>query len=500
MNRRTNSTLLQKLSVLSLLVGISTCLSAPEQLPYYESFETGKGAWSDASGFDFNWTRNSGATPTPNTGPSTAHEGNYYLYTEANNNFPTNEAGLRASFDLSTANQPTLSFFYHMYGEYNGQSQIGTLAIDRYNATARNWEEIWSLSGQQQSSNSAAWVEASIDLTPYAGPSSIALRFRGITGSDQTYGLNSDIAIDRISVLDLAPPAFPYYESFEAGMGDWVPSAQMEINWEQHSLGTRSENTGPSIASSGSIYLYLEASGDNYPAKTAAIEANIDLSPLAVPQLKFDYHMFGDHMGSLYVDVYNGTWHTNIWSISGEHQATNSSNWQTATIDLSPYGSPNNASIRIRGITGKNYRSDMAIDNIVISEGSTATQSYLNWLSTQNVPANQTDYYDDPAGDGIANIWKYATGQYALQSIHTTDIYTYGIDDQSGNFYFRYKKSKRTQGTTLQVQWSTDLNSNNWQTAGMVHTKINETPTLETWEASVAETNRCFIRLYLEKN
>ena len=47
-----------------------TCSSTVSSFPYAESFESGTGAWSQGSGDDFDWSRNSGGTPSSGTGPS----------------------------------------------------------------------------------------------------------------------------------------------------------------------------------------------------------------------------------------------------------------------------------------------------------------------------------------------------------------------------------------------------------------------------------------------
>ena len=51
-------------------------------LPYTESFEDGLGDFTQDTADDFNWTRNSGATPSSFTGPNSAASGTYYMYTE----------------------------------------------------------------------------------------------------------------------------------------------------------------------------------------------------------------------------------------------------------------------------------------------------------------------------------------------------------------------------------------------------------------------------------
>ena len=50
--------------------GGGSCASTISSFPYSESFESGLGAWSQASGDDLDWTRQSGGTPSNGTGPS----------------------------------------------------------------------------------------------------------------------------------------------------------------------------------------------------------------------------------------------------------------------------------------------------------------------------------------------------------------------------------------------------------------------------------------------
>ena len=52
-------------------------------LPYYCGFEdAGICEMTYANSGRFNWTRNSGQTPTLNTGPETAHGQQYYMFIE----------------------------------------------------------------------------------------------------------------------------------------------------------------------------------------------------------------------------------------------------------------------------------------------------------------------------------------------------------------------------------------------------------------------------------
>jgi hypothetical protein len=158
------------------------------QLPYTESFETDFGDWEQSTDDDSDWTRNSGTTPSSYTGPSSAFDGDYYIYTEASNMYPDKEFGLKESFDFSSIIKPYITFWYNMYG-----STMGTLKV-QISLDGTSWIDIWSLSGNQGSS----WQKANIDLGVFAGQNIVTIKFLGITGS----GSYSDMAIDYVYVFD----------------------------------------------------------------------------------------------------------------------------------------------------------------------------------------------------------------------------------------------------------------------------------------------------------
>ena len=159
--------------------------------------------------------------------------------------------------------------------------------------------------------------------------------------------------------------SYPYTEGFESGFGDWINVAGDDIDWTRHSGSTPSSPTGPSSAYQGTYYLYVESSDPAYPDKTAILEGpSFDLTPLSNPALLLWYHMYGSAMGTLSLEVSDddgANWATE-WSLSADQGDV----WHKAFIDLSAY----NGIIKIRftGITGSNYRSDMAIDYIELAE------------------------------------------------------------------------------------------------------------------------------------
>ena len=70
--------------------------------------------------------------------------------------------------------------------------------------------------------------------------------------------------------------------------------------------------------------------------------------------------MRGSDMGSLHVDVFNGVqYDLDVWTISGDQ----GNSWRQALFDLTDYQGQL-INIRFRGVTGLDYQSDIALDDI----------------------------------------------------------------------------------------------------------------------------------------
>ncbi|TXE19029.1 T9SS type A sorting domain-containing protein [Psychroserpens burtonensis] len=191
------------------------CTGAISSFPYNEGFESGFGAWTQATGDDFNWTRTSGATPSSNTGPSSANEGSQYVFMESSApNFSTKRSILVSPcFNLSGQNQATFNFKYHMYGA----SAMGNLKLAVSTDNGSSWTTVWTKSGNQGNS----WQDATIDLSTYVN-SNVKLRFDGTTGTTW----QGDMAVDAISLTngstDKCAGVSPYDGSQSYSAGDRV--------------------------------------------------------------------------------------------------------------------------------------------------------------------------------------------------------------------------------------------------------------------------------------
>lgn len=165
--------------------------------PYNESFETGIGAWTQNTGDDGDWTRDQNGTPSGNTGPIYASDGNFYMYTEASTGGTGSPVGSNANviltspcIDLSSQSTAYFSFDYHMFG-----SAMGSLDVEVSSDGGSTWNALFSIAGQQQGTNINPYRKEILDLTAYAG-NTINLRFNATTGTN----FRSDLTIDNINI------------------------------------------------------------------------------------------------------------------------------------------------------------------------------------------------------------------------------------------------------------------------------------------------------------
>ncbi|MEL6811633.1 MAG: S8 family serine peptidase [Bacteroidota bacterium] len=159
-------------------------------VPYAESFESSVGDWTQSSADDIDWTRDSGGTPSSNTGPSSGSNGAFYMYVEASGNgtgYPNKQAILNSPcIDLTGATAASFDFDYHMFGA----ADMGSIALEA-STDGSSWTSLWSQTGNQGNQ----WNTQSIDLAAYLG-GSVQLRFNRVTGSTW----QADIAIDNVSL------------------------------------------------------------------------------------------------------------------------------------------------------------------------------------------------------------------------------------------------------------------------------------------------------------
>lgn len=161
-------------------------------------------------------------------------------------------------------------------------------------------------------------------------------------------------------------------------------------DWRTDDDGTPSTGTGPgadhTLGTAAGKYLFTEASGGCNNMEALLVTPCMDLSGMGAPHLSFWYHMDGADMGELHVDVFNGTtYDEDLWVLSGDQGNT----WQQASVNLAAY-SGDLINIRFRGITGPDFQSDMALDDIGIETPFTVNEhENSNWKVWPNPADDQ---------------------------------------------------------------------------------------------------------------
>ncbi len=202
-----------------------------------------------------------------------------------------------------------------------------------------------------------------------------------------------DITEIKTAYINVGANSFPYDQSMDgftantnaSGYADnWTTSPSNTTSayrWNITDLETPSNNTGPDgdhTQANGSgngagLYIFSEATGASTGDVAELVSPCLDVSVLAsTPSIRFWYHMYGSNMGSLHIDLFDGTtWVNDITTpIIGEQQTASSDLFLEKIFDVSAYkGSA--IQIRFRAVRGNGFRSDMAIDDFEIFDNLT---------------------------------------------------------------------------------------------------------------------------------
>lgn len=164
-----------------------------------------------------------------------------------------------------------------------------------------------------------------------------------------------------------------------AGWVNPVNGLSDDIDWRTNSGPTPSNFTGPSVdhtpGSGNGKYLYLEASGGCDSSEAWLMSPCIDLTTATSPLLDFWYHMNGANMGTLSVDIFDGSeWNYDVVPVISGNQGTS---WKKQRVNLLPYAG-GTITVRFRGKTGNDYTSDVSIDAINFFENIQSPSASFN--------------------------------------------------------------------------------------------------------------------------
>ncbi len=206
--------------------------------------------------------------------------------------------------------------------------------------------------------------------------------------------------------------AAPYFENFDGntfvvggafgnpGSIDacWERTFATSYFWAVEQNGTVSANTGPSNDHTTGAGKFMFTDGNQTAQNTELISPDVDLAPLTNPQLRFWYHMYGNSIDKLEVDVWDGTAWNNVWIQNGQQHNASNDPWTEAVVSLSAF-TGDTVRVRMNGFrAGFQTSNDMAIDDFWIGDSTscarpdslllvsaTQTSLTLSWNSTSGL-------------------------------------------------------------------------------------------------------------------
>lgn len=221
-----------------------------------------------------------------------------------------------------------------------------------------------------------------------------------------------------------------------------------DIDWRVDNGGTPSTSTGPSVdlnpGTAAGNYIYLEASscsGSTAILQTSCMTLDQDYD------LIFGYHMTGNAVGDLHLDINSGgTWTLDLMpAISGDQGSA----WQTSTTSLAAY-TGQTVKLRFRGTTGTGFQSDIAIDDIELAPAmvlpvtllffdatiSDSKSVHLQWatLSEQNA-----DFYEIQRSNDAINWTPILQKDAAGNSNSLLKYEAWDLEPLQGIAYYRLK-------------------------------------------------------------
>lgn len=150
-----------------------------------------------------------------------------------------------------------------------------------------------------------------------------------------------------------------------------------DIDWRILAGITPTPNTGPigdhTLGTAAGNFLYLEASGDCYNKEAILMSPCADLSELSNPGMLFWFNLNGADMGSLHIDIIsNGILYKDVITpMSGNWDAE----WHQGIVDLNEF-TDQEINFRFRAYTGEGELSDVAIDDVMVTEMTNINSSY----------------------------------------------------------------------------------------------------------------------------
>ncbi len=137
--------------------------------------------------------------------------------------------------------------------------------------------------------------------------------------------------------------------------------------------------------------------------------------------------------------------------------------------------------------------SGLTAEKDVIIRSAVESVAYFDWVLGQNITDFMYAHEDQPAGDGIPNLLKYACQLPAMEYCSTTNLMTVVIDRSSGSYAIRYRIWKSAVEAEIVPLFAFSLEGP-WYPVE-ISTKIGEDDAMEYRQATIPLMDKGFMRL-----
>ncbi len=204
-----------------------TCTTpdANSSVIFTENFEDNSQGWTGNVGVgNGNWEIPDGSTSS-GTGPSDGYNGGNYTNYEASNTNSNTGAMVSPAINLSgSVDDAELSFWMHAYG-----ANMGTLNVGVGTSAGGPFTNVFTWSGQLQTSAAEAWQNVGVDLSAYVGQT-IYIQFEQV---DDQGGYEGDMSIDLVEVTTCQ--GCPAPSTMAAGS---ITSSSADLTWTENGSAT----------------------------------------------------------------------------------------------------------------------------------------------------------------------------------------------------------------------------------------------------------------------
>jgi hypothetical protein len=259
----------------------------------------------------------------------------------------------------------------------------------------------------------------------------------------------------------------------------WTPNPDIVpgvYGWRVGNGPTTSHSTGPLTDYSGTgNYVFGEGSYGITGSLAYLTSPFIDISNLAQPLLRYCYHMYGQDIEDLIVQVdSNGTW-LSVDTISGEQQTVLNEPWIKRSINIQP---TNVIRIRFVGIKGISRQTDIAIDEVSIVETPNCLEPHsfvaqsistdgvlLDWVEVNSATQWQVEYGPTGFTQGTGTSIITSTKPLSVTGLSAGTYYDFmvrAICAPGDTSEFTSRAFIRTNCGILKAPWNEDFDDFPW--------------------------------------